>query len=153
MLYFFFHLLPRPSNYFYVCLIDRVARIFPNSYYAATGNLTQISSIAPLLRLFNPRCFTNWATLAAANLKALFKWHNLSYKVALFLVKIYSLTQDFLSGSMNQKMSSLFSSGLENLSEFHGWRIFPVIRRRIIRCNRERSAEATSSESPLRSES
>lgn len=29
---------------------------------------------------------------------------------------------------MNQKMSSLFSSGLENLSEFHGWRIFPVIR-------------------------
>ena len=35
------------SPHFYVRLIDGTARIFPNSY-AATGNQTHISSIAPL---------------------------------------------------------------------------------------------------------
>ena len=55
---FFSHLLPKPPTYFYVHLIDGAARIFPNSY-AATGNRTHVSSVAHLLRDFNPGCFTD----------------------------------------------------------------------------------------------
>ena len=61
----FFHLLPKLRTYFYVCLIDGSARIFPTSY-AATGNWTHISSVAPLLRDLNPRRFIDWAAAAAA---------------------------------------------------------------------------------------
>ena len=61
----FFHPLPKPRTYIYVRLIDGTARIFPNSY-AATGNWTHISSVAPLSRDLNLGCFTNWATAAAA---------------------------------------------------------------------------------------
>ena len=42
----FSHLLPKPRTYVYVRLIDGAARIFPNSY-AATGNQTHVSRVAP----------------------------------------------------------------------------------------------------------
>ena len=42
----FFHLLPKPGTYFYVHLMDGAARIFPYSY-AATGNQTHVSRVAP----------------------------------------------------------------------------------------------------------
>ena len=54
----FFHLLPKLRTYFYVGLIDGAARIFPTSY-AATGNRTHASSVAPLLRDLNPGRFTD----------------------------------------------------------------------------------------------
>ena len=52
---FFSRLLPKPQTYFYVHLINGEARIFPNSY-AATGNQTQVISVAPL---FAPGHFTD----------------------------------------------------------------------------------------------
>ena len=64
----FFHLLPKPHTYFYVRLIDGAARIFPTSY-AATGNQTHVSSVAPLVRDLNPGRFTDWATAAATKKK------------------------------------------------------------------------------------
>ena len=61
----FFHPLPKTRTYFYGRLIDGAARIFPTSN-AATGNWTHISSVAPTLKDFNPRCFIDWATVAVA---------------------------------------------------------------------------------------
>ena len=43
---FFSHLLRKPRTYFCVHLMDGAARIFPNSY-AATGNRTRVSRVAP----------------------------------------------------------------------------------------------------------
>ena len=54
--------------------MDRVARIFLTSY-AATGNQTHVSSVAPLLRDLNPGRFTDSATAAAATNY----WHALSF--------------------------------------------------------------------------
>ena len=68
---FFSHLLPKLRTYFYVRLIDGVARIFP-TYYAASSIWTRIRLVAPLLRDLNPGHFTNWATAAAAG------WPNLN---------------------------------------------------------------------------
>ena len=49
---YFFHLLPKPHSYFYVYLINGVARIFPSSY-DATRNWTHISSsVSPWGTLF-----------------------------------------------------------------------------------------------------
>ena len=52
----FFHLIPKLCTYCYVPLMDVMARFFPNSY-AATGNETRITSVAPLLRDLNPGRF------------------------------------------------------------------------------------------------
>ena len=48
----FFHLLPKLRTYFYVCLIDGSARIFPTSY-ATTGNRTHVSSLKIILPFCN----------------------------------------------------------------------------------------------------
>ena len=58
LVYFFSHLLPKPRTYFYVCLIDGTARIFPTSY-AATKNRIHISSVEPLLKDLNPGHYTD----------------------------------------------------------------------------------------------
>ena len=52
----FFHLISKLRTHFYVPLTYGAARIFPDSY-AATGNQTRISSVAPLLRDLNPGHF------------------------------------------------------------------------------------------------
>ena len=48
-----FYQLPKPHTYFHVSLIEGTARIFPTSF-AVIGNRTRVSSVAHLLRNFNP---------------------------------------------------------------------------------------------------
>ena len=48
----------KPRTYFYIFLVDGVARIFPTSC-ATTGNQTQVSSVAPLVRDPHPGRFTD----------------------------------------------------------------------------------------------
>ena len=97
---FWTHLFPKPCTYFYVRLIDGVARIFPTSF-ALTGNWTRVSSVAPLLRtLFQdnlptelPRplqfLWKSWRAVSLMNfslkwwkINLIFNWETATKKIA-----------------------------------------------------------------------